>query len=203
MVEQILPGVTSSFTAVGFEASRAFFDRAASSFEDRRVLFVHAALCLDPPSDGRTKLFLEEGNGRGNSLHRPELGRFEEVDAIRLSDWIRDSGPDLESTIYLLRMNIEAAEYDVIRDLIRSGLHRSIDGYFGLWDDLKKIDSTQDAEFRRLQREHGISPMTFNGRDLSYPRRLRWIVYDIRTALIRGARRVERAREGVRATAPG
>jgi len=66
----------------------------------------------------------------------------------------------------ILRMNIEGAEQFVIQDLIDAGLHRSIDGYYGMWDDLSKVDPSAAKTFRRLLRDNGISTITFNDRDL-------------------------------------
>ena len=63
-------------------------------------------------------------------------------------------------------MNIEGAEFDVLQDLVESGLAAHIDGYYGIWDDVSKISVKRDAEFREFLSRNGIRSMTFNGRDV-------------------------------------
>ena len=36
-----------------------------------------------------------------------------------------------------------------------------IDGYFGMWDDVYKIDPPRDVQFRRLLREQHIKSIPF------------------------------------------
>jgi len=88
----------------------------------------------------------------------------------------------------ILRMNIEGAELFVVEDLIAAGMTKMIAGYYGMWDDLSKIDVRRDREFRRLLRMHSIATLTFNDRDSEVPLRLSAIRYDIVTSLIAGTR---------------
>jgi hypothetical protein len=134
----------------------------------------------------------ESGDGISSSLYRPGPAQ-RRVPALRLSDWLRHESLADGGRVLLLRMNIEGAEPEVIADLIDAGLHGYVDGWYGLWDDMGKIDPQRDAAFRRLLRAHGIRPVTFNGRDLRWPWRVRCIAYDMRTSLRAGARRLARA----------
>ena len=88
----------------------------------------------------------------------------------------------------LLRMNIEGSEYDVVRDLIQRGLDQSIDGYFGMWDDVSKRDTATDRRFRELLAAAGISKVTFNDRDLTYSVRRLAIRLALDVAIRRGMR---------------
>jgi hypothetical protein len=101
------------------------------------------------PSSGKVTLYKDSGRGSGDSLYR-ESDSYEEVDATRLSDWLLRRNIILQRGICLLRMNIEGAEYDVIKDLVESGLARNIDGYYGMWDDVFKIDQQRDEAFSCL-----------------------------------------------------
>ena len=121
---------------------------------------------------------------------RPTLGSFEEVPAVQFSSSAQVHGLDVETNICLLRMNIEGAEFDVITDLIDTGYSHCIDGYFGMWDDLSKIDRARDDDFRAVLSKHAISPMTFNARDFLVGLRLHCIAYDVKTSVLRGVRRV-------------
>jgi hypothetical protein len=89
-------------------------------------------------------------------------------------------------------MNIEGAELDVIRDLVESGEAGVVDGWFGMWDYVAKIDPERDRVFRALLADAGISPFTFNGRDFLFRPRLACIEYDIHTSIL-GAMRRRRA----------
>ena len=74
----------------------------------------------------------------------------------------------------------------MIADLVDGGLASCIDGYFGMWDDLSKIDKRRDNEFRAFLAKHHISPFTFNGRDLEFHFRVRCIEYEIETSVRAG-----------------
>ena len=67
-----------------------------------------------------------------------------------------------------------------------------VDGYYGMWDDLSKIDPERDAGFRRLLRRAGIHPIAFNDRDLAHPIRVWAIRYDLTTSLAAAHRQLGR-----------
>ncbi len=111
---------------------------------------------------------------------------------MRLSDWLREKNISLEDRICLLRMNIEGAEFDVLQDLVESGLATNVDGYYGMWDDVSKINVKRDVEFREFLSRNGIRSMTFNGRDVRWRFRMKCIEYDMNTSVMVGSRRLER-----------
>jgi hypothetical protein len=194
MLRRVLPRLTTNYRAFGFEASRDLLEEARARLaDDPHVSFVHAAVCRVPPASGTIRLYTGPRDGLGNSLYRPQFGGYEDVPALRFSDWVKRQDLDLEHGISLLRMNIEGAEPDVIADLVDSGLAGCIDGFFGMWDDLSKIDPEADADFRSLLARHGIEPFTFNGRDLRVPLRMGAVEYDIRTCVRRGLARIGRS----------
>ncbi len=185
VLDRVLPGFCPRVAAYGFEAGGASYRRAAAKFAARPgVTVLHMALCHHKPASGTIRLYHSTGS-LGDSLYRP-TDSFEDVPAVRLSEWIAQQRLDLPRCIAILRMNIEAAEFDVIRDLVESGQHQHIDGYFGMWDDVSKVDPRNDAPFRELLRRHGIHPLTFNGRDFASKLRLFAIRYDMRTHIYRG-----------------
>jgi FkbM family methyltransferase len=190
MVRRLLPRF-GDFKAFAFEADKSLIEQAQRRFAADEVAFINAAVCLVPPESRKIKLFLSpEEDGLGNSIMRPELGSFEEVPAVQFSSWLRSQELDVGKNICLLRMNIEGAEFDVIADLINTGYSHCIDGYFGMWDDLSKIDRARDDDFRAVLSKHEISPMTFNARDFLVGLRLHCIAYDVKTSILRGLRRV-------------
>jgi len=193
IVNTILPRFCDQFEAFGFEASVEFFKQSRQRLGEKdNVKLVNAALCKKLPSDGKIKLYKDSGDGVGSSVYRDTFGEYEEVQALRFSDWVRSNNIDLETSVCLLRMNIEGSEVDVIEDLVESGLAEYIDGYFGMWDDMSKIDEDRDDEFRTLLRKNRIHPFTFNQRDLKSAFRLSPIKYDIGTAIQAGVNRTAR-----------
>jgi FkbM family methyltransferase len=200
MLDKILPRLSTNYKAYGFDASLEFIERAQAKLAGRKnVTFIHRALCYVVPSDGKVKLYRDERDGLGSSIYRSHFNTYEEVEAIRFSSWLLENNFDIKHSICLLRLNIEGAEYDVIRDLVETGLAKHIDGYYGMWDDLSKIDKKHDEEFRVLLDKHQISPFTFNGRDFKSLLRTRCIEYDIKTCVQDGVRRIQKLRKPAQA----
>lgn len=180
MADTILPKICNRFEAYGFEANQESYENVKNKFANKgHVHLFCKALCYSLPGNGKIKLY-HNSNGLGDSLYR-QSNSYEEVEAIRFSEWLNKEGIILKNKICLLRMNIEGAEYDVIQDLVESEYAKDIDGYYGMWDDLSKIDRYRDKNFRDCLFKNHIYPFTFNGRDMGKSFRLRCIEYDIET----------------------
>lgn len=194
MVNEILPQVCNSYEAYGFEASQESFKQVATKFANKaHVHLINKALVNNIPIGGKIKLYKDMKIGIGDSIYR-QTAKYEEVEALRLSDFLLENHLLEDNKIVLMRMNIEGAEYDVIQDLIGNNLFNYIDGYFGMWDDIIKIDIKMDAEFRVLLSKYQIHNFTFNGRDMSryILFRRKCIKYHIHTRIIEGIGRLKR-----------
>jgi FkbM family methyltransferase len=199
VAKDVLPRVAEKFAAYGFEASVAFFAEASEHFAgDEHVTMVNAAVCDDLPEGGKLRLYKADAARGSASLYRDHYGGYEEVDATKFSEWIAKTGIDVDNSICIMRMNIEGAELDVIRDLVRSGLSDKITAFYGMWDDVGKIDPVRGATFLALLADNGIDPFTFNGRDVRLGLRRKCIEYDLSTSLQEGLDRVRRRRAGER-----
>ena len=191
-LDKILGPRCGQLSWAGFEANPASLQKVRERLAGREgQRLVPGALVLDVPESGELQLFLDDGDGKGDSLYR-EGGEAVTVPAFRLSDWLEEQGIALDETIVILRMNIEGAERPVIQDLIAAGLADKVDGWYGLWDDVGKIDPQAGDAFAKELSAAGIDRLTFNGRDLKVPFRWRLISYDVQTSLLRGLKRVER-----------
>ncbi|MDJ0799802.1 MAG: FkbM family methyltransferase [Calothrix sp. MO_167.B12] len=191
VVDEILPPICNNFEAYGFEANQESFEQIAKKFADREnVQLIHKALVHNLPSNGKIKLYKDMGSGLADSIYR-HTTQYEEVECMRLSDFLIESRLIKDNRIVLLRMNIEGAEYDVIQDLVENKLNNCIDGYFGMWDDVSKIDIGRDAEFRTFLAKHQINSFTFNGRDLYWSFRRKCIVYHMHTRIMQGLRKLQ------------
>ena len=147
---------------IGIEASPTHFRDATANLADLDATLIHAAV-VGPDYAGDTiRLYRASDYGKDDSLFAQRGSEFETVPARRLSAVLRERG--LQDRPLIVRMNIEGAERYVVEDLLDAGV--PVRGWFGMWDDLGEIDAAADVEFRRLLREHGISPFTFNDRDL-------------------------------------
>lgn len=190
VLDVLAPALGVPVRAYGFEASGASYAKAAPRFAGRDdVTVMHRAVCGTLPEGGTLRLFLDDGDGLGDSLYR-ESERWEDVPAITLSAFMDEVGGDPARTITFVRMNIEGAEFDVVRDLIDSGRAERVDAWLGMWDDLSKIDQAKDAEFREMAARAGIRRFPFNGRDLRWRLRRWCILYEVRTRVLVALRRM-------------
>jgi FkbM family methyltransferase len=191
-INNVLPHMCNNFEAYGFEASQESFKQVSEEFtKTKNVSIFNVALCHVLPKDGKIKFYKDMKTGASDSIYR-QSAHYEEVKAMRLSDWLSENNIVLENKIILLRMNIEGAEYDVIKDLVERGLTKYIDGYYGLWNDVCRIDKQRDDEFRAFLKKNQISSFTFNGRDLRWSLRKKCIEYDINTSIQKGLLRLGR-----------
>jgi len=179
---------------LGFEASGEHFRDASTELADVEGVRLHHVALVGPDHVGEeVRLYKTGGGGHGDSLFAARGENYDVVPARRLSQVLADEGYVLGELPVILRMNIEGAEQFVIDDLIDAGLHASIDGYYGMWDDLSKIDPAADRRFRRLLRDHRISTVTFNDRDLDFRLRRHAIRTDVATSVRTGLARVKAA----------
>jgi hypothetical protein len=175
---------------VGFEASEEHHRDALQNLADLpRLDLRHLALVGPDATDDHVRLYKGSRDGKADSLLR-EGPRYEVVPAERLSTFLRrEYSSYLGDAPVLLRMNIEGSEYDVIDDLVRSGMSDRIDGYFGMWDDVAKLDPARDRAFRRMLKDARITTVTFNDRDLVHPLRRRAVRLAVDASLRAGMRK--------------
>jgi FkbM family methyltransferase len=174
---------------IAFEAGSRQFAAAGAALAGLPNLDLRHEAVVGPDHIGPTVTLyrsIEADRGYADSTFPPGEcdPECETVPAVRLSDVLRSSQAAHAGPV-ILRMNIEGAELAVIEDLIAAGLHRRIDGYYGMWDDLSRIDAALDARLRETLRDHGIATLTFNGRDLGYALRRLAIRIDVASSIRR------------------
>jgi FkbM family methyltransferase len=166
---------------IGFEANPKHYEVARTALAGVAELDLRNEALVGPEcSEPVVRLYMGRGDGKGDSLFS-ERGRgryYEDVAACHLSEVLRDV-----STPILVRMNIEGAEVFVIEDLVKAGMAHRIAGFYGMWDDLSKIDPARDVAFRRLLRDNRIAKVTFNDRDMGHRLREWSIRYDMVTSM--------------------
>ena len=160
-------------TILAFEANGASFAAANEALHDIESLDLRHEALVGPAHEGETvELHLDGEAGKGDSLFAARGEVVEVVLARRLTDVLRTDYPWYDSAALLIRMNIEGAEMFVIEDLQDAGMVDDVDGFYGMWDDLSKIDPDLDVVFMALLRGSGITTVTFNDRDMPYRLRM-------------------------------
>lgn len=168
---------------LAFEASPAHYRAALENLSWVPELDLrHAALVSPDWTYPTARLYRSGGEGRGDSLFSQRGEGFDEVAAVRLSDVLAQE--DVLGMAVILRMNIEGSEKAVLDDLAEARLLGAIDGFYGMWDDLERIDPVAGGEFRRQLRAQRVRPFTFNERDLRVGLR-RWAIRTHMVASIR------------------
>lgn len=187
-------GDSVSLRVYAFEAHPDYCQAAKRKLEPfPNVTLENLALVGPDFKDEEVRLYLAGGRGVGDSIFTRRSDDFISVPALRLSDYVRRHGIDLESHVTILRMNIEGAEFGVLQDLAEAGMLDRIDGFFGSWDDIYKNDPTADEAFRAFLSKHRIRSIPFNDRDLGggavLGLRARAIRYALATVMSRGKRK--------------
>lgn len=168
---------------LAFEASSNHFRDARAALADVPTVELLQLALVGPGARDSVRRFESSGDGRGDSLFSSVGDKYEGVPARRLTAVLAELGVSLDRQPVILRMNIEGAEQYVINDLDDAGALGLVDGYYGMWDDLSKIDPEADDEFRRVLRRRRISSFTFNDRDLWWSLRRFAIRFDIETSI--------------------
>ncbi|HNP17780.1 MAG TPA: FkbM family methyltransferase [Fulvivirga sp.] len=175
-----------NYKAFAFEAMPEFAVEAGAVFEkNHKIKFYNLALSDEIPTNGTIKFYVG-GDGLGNSFYKNQQTQVINVPVSKLSDIIMNEGIKLKGSINILRMNIEGAEYNVMMDLINSNLCNYFSGFYGMWDDVKKMPGNKEKAFRLLLKDNNIEHLTFNGRDMKSSKRKRLILNDIKSVLMAG-----------------
>jgi FkbM family methyltransferase len=187
MREYVLPKVSNDFRCIGIEANSSSFNCVKEKYDnDKCVDLLNAAVCREIPENGSVDLYLN-GDGHGDSLYKVSDKKIT-VSAMKVSDVIKKESED-PKRIILIRMNIEGAELDVLKDLQENNVLSKVDGYYGMWDDLSKINTDLDDELIRFTKLHKIKTITFNERDFVSTFRIKVIIYDLLTSIIYSKKR--------------
>lgn len=163
--DEVLSKLPNPCRLFAFEANPKTFNIAKNNCSQiDNLKFHNLALVSKVPESGLVRLYTS-GEGVGDSIYRKEES-YVEVEAKKLSDVIRDEAIRLDECINIIRMNIEGSEFDVIEDLIESDLIKYFDGFYGMWDDVFKLDKEKFKKFNKILKEVGVYPFPFNGRDM-------------------------------------
>jgi FkbM family methyltransferase len=139
----------SQFTIYAFEAHPEYCENISRRFADLTNIFIHNYAISD--SNGSIRLYLQKnGGGEGNSIYptkrNVEESTYFDVQSISLVDFIVENISNFNTSINILRCNIEGAELPLFEDLISKGFAPKFSLYLGSEPgvDLKKIKQLED-----------------------------------------------------------
>jgi FkbM family methyltransferase len=169
MIKNIFPSLGAvNYHAYGFEPCAQYFDFLTEKFghHEKTTLYKNA---ISDKSE-KIKLFYANNSGVGNSIYETKNNinrdKYELVDSIVFSDWVRKNIPDFEQAFNILKVNIEGAEWPLFKDLCETGLHKHIDIFCGQGHDVEKItDFAADGtveKYYNLLKEHDIKLHRFS-----------------------------------------
>jgi FkbM family methyltransferase len=168
--DEVLSKLPNPFRLFAFEANPKTFNIAKNNCSHiDNLKFHNLALVSKVPESGLVRLYTSSEGG-ADSIYRKKES-YIEVEAKKLSDVIRDEAIRLDECINIIRMNIEGSEFDVIEDLIESDLIKYFDGFYGMWDDVFKLDKEKFRKFNEMLKEVNVHPFPFNGRDMQREKR--------------------------------
>lgn len=186
--KSFLRKLPNPYKIYAFEANPDSYQKAKKTILDipNAEIFNYALVQNIPPS-GVVRLYLGS-NSTEDSLYRVNDTNSIDVPALKFSDFLKNT--NFSESINLLRMNIEGAENDIIQDLVEADLLDNFAGFYGMWDDLSKIDFEKDLKFRTLLKEKNITPFTFNGRDMRFSIRKNLILRSLKNDILRNDERI-------------
>ena len=169
MMNSIMPSIGfDNVNAYGFEACQDSFEAASLTpwaRSNHNIRLFNYAVCGE---NGEKKLY-HANNNVGNSLYETKEnlnGEHEVVKAVKLSDWLRENVPTFKEDINIIKMNIEGAEYEVLRDLEENAMLRYFSIFCGTGDDIDKIPELSDVkeDFERILKQNDITIHHFSAR---------------------------------------
>tara|TARA_R110001599_G_scaffold346867_2_gene572589 strand:- start:3583 stop:4395 length:813 start_codon:yes stop_codon:yes gene_type:complete len=167
-LEFVINNVFSGYKNIkyfGFECCSKFCLPLIERYKDHTNVNIHNIALNN--TENESIIYHDTKRGLGNGLYKRKgtVSEIETVPSTRLSTYITKYSIDMSNSVVFLRMNIEGAECVVIHDLHKYGLLEKINGFYGLWDDVRMLPRNKRNYFNKLLQRYNIQNLTFNGRD--------------------------------------
>lgn len=164
VVESIFPSLKiQDYRAFGFEACEKYAKDLERYFtSNSKVEIVHRAIS----DDEEVKLY-HAPNALGHSIYdtknNVDKTKFETVQGIRFSEWVRENVTDFENSFNILKVNIEGAEFPLFKDICSTGLNKHIQIFCGAGHDVEKIGEFKDlvGDYYSLLESNNIHLLRF------------------------------------------
>jgi hypothetical protein len=166
MVNQILPALgIEDYRAYGIEASHPYATAVDARYTDNpRVQIDHLAIA----GEETTLRLYHSPNLLGHSIYSTKNNvlqdKYEDVQAMRFSEWIKKNDIDLEGSYNIMKVNIEGAEWPLFQDMVENDLVKHIDIFCGAdgdhegRHDIEKVGELKPIadDYYSLLKEHDI-----------------------------------------------
>lgn len=164
MINDVFPALKiNNYRIYGFEACKGYADRLARKYEDNPKVSIINKAVVDKP--GNIRLY-HAGNQVGHSVFSTKnnvSSRYEEVEGIVFSDWLRKNVKGYQAAFNIIKVNIEGSEWYLFNDLVSSGINNNIDIYCGQGHDVEKVGELSDKveAYYNLLKENDINLYRF------------------------------------------
>ena len=160
-IQMFIDGCDYDYHVYAFEAYKPFADNVKERFKNNKQVDVYNyAIGTGKPS----KLYLEP-TGHGNSIYKTKNNvdpdKFIKVKSIVLSDWIKKNVKSFDTTLNILRFNIEGAELLLMNDIVETGT--LFDIYLGSTPDIQKVAEIKAMylQYTKLLKDNNINVKPF------------------------------------------
>lgn len=137
----------TNYKIIGFEAYPPFADYCKRKYSEFSSVEIETLAVS--ATNKLVRLYKNGGGGPGNSLFEDKNNvnkdDYIEVMSTNIIDYLHNKSLIGSFDVNILRMNVEGSEYEIMRDLIKRGLHEMFDLYIGSKPgvDLLKVKSLE------------------------------------------------------------
>ena len=136
------------YQIIGFEAFPPFAEYCKNKYANFSSVKIETLAVS--ANNKPVRLYKNGGGGPGNSLfedkNNVDRNDYVEVMSTNIIDYLLNNELMNKYQIKILRMNVEGSEYEIIRDVVKRGLHNIFDLYIGSRPgvDLLKVKSLEN-----------------------------------------------------------
>ena len=176
MIDKIIEAIKKDnykLNIFAFEATYEFYLYNYEKYKDYNNVNIYYNAVSDI-DDENIKIY-KWGNGYGNTIYldykakagKPCENNFEIVKSITLSKFIKLNNIDLDNSCNIIKMNIEGAEYNVMKDLIDNNLINKFNLYLTIsyFKDVEKINKKLDFEI--MMKPFNINHYCYTNKNLA------------------------------------
>ena len=112
-IRDILKNITDDFECYGFEACQNYYNNCEIKFGGDKIKIIHGAISNE--HNKLVNLYYAKTNNLGHSIHITKnnihTDKYEVVNSILFSTWLKENKIDLENSFNIIKINIEGAEW--------------------------------------------------------------------------------------------
>ena len=167
-ISDLLSNITDDFECYGFEACHNYYKNCEKILGGNKIKIIHGAISNE--HNKSINLYYAKTNNLGHSIHNTKNNintkKYEVVNSILFSTWLKENKIDLENSFNIIKINIEGAEWELINDVIDNNLNQYIHVWCGdSGNDVAKIKKFVEEKivekFQKLLHDNNITILRF------------------------------------------